>query len=525
MSKYLSLKALLWLILIALWDLPALAQFPMTIDTSWVRRYNGSGNSYDNAMDVAVDDSGNVYVTGYSVGAGTSDDYATVKYNKNGTQGWIRRYDGGAGQPDQAYAIAVDDSSNTYVTGYSYGTGSTFQDYLTIKYDKAGNPKWIQRYNGTAGVDDIGRAIAVDDSGNVYVTGESDGAGSSRDYLTIKYFPSGAIAWTNRYNGTGNFYDAAFAIAVDRLHSVYVTGVSMGNGTGLDFVTIKYNPDSTTAWMRIYPEQPAIKDDCGRAIGVDVTGNVYVTGNGYDTTFFDNYATVSYDPSGTTRWDEEYDGGNGTAGCPDIATAIKVDESGNVYVTGQSSNGTNYDYATVKYDPNGNELWAQRYDGTGSMDDMARDLDVDESGNVYVTGGSANGTNSDYATVMYGPNGSQLCVKTYDGPGNADDIATAIEVDHAGSFYVTGLSHGIGTDLDYATIKYIEAKFLRGDINADGVIDVGDVVYLINYLYRSGPAPSPLPLADVNSDGVVDIGDVVYLINYLFRGGPPPIYC
>ena len=61
-----------------------------------------------------------------------------------------------------------------------------------------------------------------------------------------------------------------------------------------------------------------------------------------------------------------------------------------------------------------------------------------------------------------------------------------------------------------------------GDVNADGVIDIGDVVYLINYLYRFGPAPTPLWVADVNCDGVIELGDEVYLVNYLFYGGPAP---
>jgi hypothetical protein len=61
-----------------------------------------------------------------------------------------------------------------------------------------------------------------------------------------------------------------------------------------------------------------------------------------------------------------------------------------------------------------------------------------------------------------------------------------------------------------------------GDVNGDGFIDVGDVVFLINYLYTSGPASDPLELGDVNCDGVINVVDVVYLINYLFIGGPSP---
>ncbi len=62
----------------------------------------------------------------------------------------------------------------------------------------------------------------------------------------------------------------------------------------------------------------------------------------------------------------------------------------------------------------------------------------------------------------------------------------------------------------------------RGDVNGDGIINVGDVVYLVSYLYKGGPAPDPSWVGDANSDGIVNIGDVVYLVSYLYRGGPPP---
>ncbi len=70
---------------------------------------------------------------------------------------------------------------------------------------------------------------------------------------------------------------------------------------------------------------------------------------------------------------------------------------------------------------------------------------------------------------------------------------------------------------------YIQASYVkRGDTNADGVIDLGDVVYLLNYLYKGGIDPCPMEAGDVNCDGVVDLGDIVFLINYLYKGGPPP---
>jgi hypothetical protein len=140
----------------------------------------------------------------------------------------------------------------------------------------------------------------------------------------------------------------------------------------------------------------------------------------------------------------------------DVATAVALDDSGNVYVTGQSygsgyGSGSDYDYATVKYNASGVEQWVARYDGPGNYsDDYATAIAVDGAGNVYVTGISAN----DYATVKYNASGIQQWVARYDGPGYYYDRATAIAVDGAGNVYVTGYSYDFGTDYDYATVKY-----------------------------------------------------------------------
>ncbi|MGB5422521.1 MAG: hypothetical protein WBN03_10200, partial [Desulfobacterales bacterium] len=132
-----------------------------------------------------------------------------------------------------------------------------------------------------------------------------------------------------------------------------------------------------------------------------------------------------------------------------------VDAAGNVYVTGESiGSSSNADYATIKYDPGGNELWVARYNGPGNSNDQAAALVVDAAGNVYVTGKNAgeksdhSGYYTDYATIKYDPDGNELWVARYSGPGNSNAKAAALAVDAAGNVYVTGGSGG-----DYVTIK------------------------------------------------------------------------
>jgi len=155
----------------------------------------------DSAKSLAADSSENSYVTGASEGSGTVLDYATLKYNSSGTQQWKARYNGPASGNDTANAAVVDGSGNVYVTGSSLGSGSGL-DYATIKYNSSGTQQWVARYNGTGNGDDTAVGISVNTmSGNVYVTGTSLGSGTSSDYATVKYNSSGTQQWATRFDG------------------------------------------------------------------------------------------------------------------------------------------------------------------------------------------------------------------------------------------------------------------------------------------------------------------------------------
>jgi hypothetical protein len=241
-------------------------------------------------MSIAVDNSGNVYVTGRSTG--NYFDYCTIKYNSSGVQQWVQRYNGPGNYSDAAYSLAVDNNSNVYVTGSSWGNGSSL-DYCTIKYNSSGVQQWVQRYNGPGNNNDEAHSIAIDNSGNVYITGGSTGSGTGYDFCTIKYNSSGVQQWARRYNNPVNNEDVSNSVVVDNSGNVFVTGYFTAVGTGKDYCTIKYNSSGVQQWVQSY-NGPGDGEDIANSLAVDNSGNIYVTGGSTGSGSNRDYCTIKY---------------------------------------------------------------------------------------------------------------------------------------------------------------------------------------------------------------------------------------
>ncbi|MBK8550255.1 MAG: SBBP repeat-containing protein [Ignavibacteria bacterium] len=422
-------------------------------DLLWSRIYTNANqyNSDDGVSDLVVDEQRNIYITGYTANSVSANrNIVTIKYSPAGDSLWVKHYAGAANGNDEGKAIALDNSGNVYVTGYSTGAG-TNADYITIKYDSLGNELWVNKYNYFTNNADISNAIDVDERGNVYVTGQSE-----YSYLTIKYDSNGNLKWDKRYNA-GSSTDIGISLEADIYGNVYVTGTShiYGGFNNEDFATIKYDSLGNILWSKRYNSNGidnAVSLKVVYEFDFNFPSDVIVTG-----TSSNDYLTIKYDGhDGDSLWVKRY---NGPSNSLEVVSALAADNSGNVYVTGYSyDNATKNDFVTIMYDGiYGDELWNQRYHTSGNTNEKATDIALGPDGSVFVTGEYNPFTNI-FKTVKYkGPTPPVVLgdsIMRYNGPGNPNDFVSAMEIDDFGNIYVAGTSLFNSSSSNFVTVKY-----------------------------------------------------------------------
>jgi hypothetical protein len=413
------------------------------IQQAWVARYNnGITNGTNQSLKMALDPSGNIYVTGYSQNTNGNLDYATIKYAPNGNPLWVDRYDSTNSPSATPAALVLDGQTNVIVTGTA----------LTVKYDANGNQLWTAPY--------AGNSAAVDTNSNVYVTGYDT------NFSLVKLNASGSNVWVQAYI-TGYGADVAQSLAVDSGGNIFQTGSVAYNGIyedGFDYYSdaleiIKYAADGVEQWRA---QDTGEEDNLSLyVVGtiLDKQGNLYAESTvnesfPYETTKFSGTngdlvwaATASYG----NVWSEASFA---------AATGLCADSFGNVVVTSAYYIWSIYTsqpsrYGTYKLNTNGTYIGANLYPTVASANSVGNAIAVDQSNFVYVTGYSP-GTNSanDVVTIKYDNNLNQIWVQRYSSPGNGNAAGNAIAVDTNGNVYVTGYDTTTAGGTEMVTIKY-----------------------------------------------------------------------
>jgi hypothetical protein len=299
----------------------------------WVKLYGSQALSDG----LVLDQDGNVIICGGDMQVST--DCIIIKYRPNGDTAWARFYDW-AGYDDDLDVLAPTSQGGLCAVGYCSDTNPG-GNVLVLKYDSTGNRQWAAYYDGPQHGADWPSAVAVDRVGNSYIAAVSDnGYGTSLDYLTIKYDSAGETLWTRRYDGPAHADDEANAVATDGSGNVLVTGYAKAIGSWQQCTTIKYGPAGEILWVAGFERNG--EHSAGEAVAVDGTGCAYVAGGVAPAGQYSDYLTVKYSPAGETLWTRSY---NGPSNSADYCRAIALGRDGSVCVTG----GSQGDIVTIRY--------------------------------------------------------------------------------------------------------------------------------------------------------------------------------
>jgi hypothetical protein len=471
------------------------------------------GNHRDLSHGIAVDTSGNAYVTGNTIstnfptdnafqpnnaGSNSADAFVT-KLNPAGSALVYSTYLGG-NSLDEALGVAVDTFGNTYVTGFTdsgtFPTANALQpnnsggifDCFVTKFNAAGSALVYSTYLGGAN-DDRGFELAVDSAGNAYVTGETGSTnfptanafqpifGGVLDGFVTKFNTAGSLVYSTFLGGTGN--DQGFGIAVDSVGNAYVSGFTSSTdfptvtalqpnlGGGLDGFVTKFNPAGAINYSTYLGGN---QSDQSTGIAVDSTGNAYVTGFTTSTDFPTAIAFQTNNAGGlsdvfVTKLNagsalvySTYLGGNGN----DTGSDITVDSAGNAYVTGATDSG-NF------------PITSSSFAGTGLNTFVAK------IGSFLIAGRAVDSANNRLAGVTINLSGSNSGTATTDANGDFFFLRTT----PGGSFAVTPLKAGY---------TFIPQSFSIGNLNTN----VGNILF-------TGTISS-------SSGGVVEFGQASYSV-------------
>ncbi len=257
-------------------DDPSRAQDVIVYDTSgntlWSRVYGCTAPLWYGSNSIALGGLGDVFSTGPEFCHGTFN-FGTTRYSNAGDSIWTRLYPNSPSGYGQARTLAADNDGNVYVLGIREDPENPCL-WATIKYDREGNRRWVAIYRGTR-YETPGQPfeIAVDNWGNVIVTGEVAGYNGIDGFATIKYDSSGAEIWSNICN-SGILYGEGRKLAVDPTGNIYLIGYVSGQQ-----LLIKYEPDGGIGWEKYLWDNGGL---IGMGVTTDTLGNIYTIGMASD---------------------------------------------------------------------------------------------------------------------------------------------------------------------------------------------------------------------------------------------------
>src|SRR5690554_1397133 len=304
----------------------------------WANSWNGAANGIDVPGDIDIDNSGSIYLVGGTQSSNSFSDYAIVKFRSDGVYQWHTTYDH-ASLHDAATSMSFN-ANNIVVSGASASTPTNW-DYATLEINKTNGSIINIKRTVVPGVGlDNAVAVTSDINNNTYITGYVEENGN-RNIQTVKLNSNFGLEWVKNFDGC--LEDVAKAIGIDDFGNVYITGTKENPNGGKDYITIKYDQNGIEIWNREFGSGGS--DDVASAehLAVSDNGDVIITGS-IENNSGKKFGTIKYTSNGDLKFVKTFDAGNQN----NEANSIIV-KNDNIYVSGVAElNGVNQN-ATVKY--------------------------------------------------------------------------------------------------------------------------------------------------------------------------------
>ncbi|MBW7867098.1 MAG: hypothetical protein H3C31_02100 [Brumimicrobium sp.] len=420
-----------------------------------------------------TDNQGNVYVAGSTINLDGNHDILLQKFDEKGILLWEQTYNGAANMDDAASDVFVDNFYNVYITGTAVDNVNDDQDLIVLKYNVNGVLQDEYYYNNSLGTPipkDAGTSIIIIGS-KVYVTGMSFGQNSLADFVTISLYTDGLNEiWVSRYNYV-NLHDIPTKINFKE-NSVYVSGASQSDPTKWELVTVSYNSSNGT--------QNAVNRTTGNATNgvdeiydatIDNQGNIYLVGAVKNQNTDYDLAIYKLDEDLNLIWEKFYD----SEGLDDRGKGIKVDDNQNVYIAGYvTTTNQGKNYILRKYKNDGTLLWSKQYNGTDNENDEAVQLILGYN-QVFVTGKSKSEDFYSIQTLLYNEDGEFITQAEYEMKDHHIE-PVYMSSDNQGGVIILGQFES-DNNFKTLTIKY---NFLEKPI--DILLEEGELSYNANEL-------------------------------------------
>lgn len=438
----------------------------------WIRQFNSGGTNSDNIVDAKLDKVGNVYIAGYIKNNDTTHSFLTIKYNTNGDFLWFKTYNCMGGW-DEPIGLEVDNEGNVYVAGRS-DTINSSQNlricFCAIKYSTNGDLLWIKKYINEDSILAVPKAMCIDDSANIYITGRCSNLTPYGKTATIKYNKYGDIVWV-KFQYFTNIDSDPECISYKNDFIYLHTSDHTGNSN-----TVKYKINGTLIWAISH------NNFYGYKIINDDSNSIFI-GGGYNINQYTAFKTNKYDSSGTLLWSKIYYDTNWYNPSNHLKD-ICIDKSNNVFVTGRGARDIPFGYcfSTIKYGKNGDSLWTRIYHNAYHSNDIAESIITDKFNNVYVTGSTDSSTLFyKFLTIKYDSSGLiKWAAKFPIGFGFTSYLAQFIKIDTAQNIYILGTNRIGDWGYDIFILKYSTTT---------GINNITSEIPKSSVLYQNYPNP------------------------------------